>query len=125
AFFEAVNDPALLYNPAAVRFLVVLGDNIPHDPVQQSTFSSCPNTPANTVDPGRDTLEGSSDDVHTAAAISGLNSANDTLLMINYGFVLSCYQQLAAATGGTAVNSGGNLSNIIVSQIQEAASHLD
>lgn len=124
-FFEAVNDPALIYNPGAVRFLVVLGDNIGHDPVQNATFSSCPNT--SPLDPGRDTVLGTPDDIHTAAAISGLSAANDKLLMISYGTFLSCYSQLAGATGGTAVASGGSgtLPGIIVNAIKAAAAHIN
>ena len=124
-FFEAANDPALVYNPGAVRFLVVLGDNIGHDPVQNATFSSCPNT--SPLDPGRDTLLGTSDDIHTAAAISGLSATNDKLLMISYGSFLSCYTQLAGATGGTAVSSGGSgtLPGIIVAAIKAAAAHIN
>jgi len=123
-FFEAVNDPALVYNPAAVRFLIVLGDNIGHDPVQNSTFSACPNT--SPLDPGRDTILGTADDIHTSAAINGLTAANDKLLMISYGSFLSCYSQLAGATGGTAVSSGGSgtLPGIIVNAIKAAAAHI-
>ena len=124
-FFEAVNDPALLYNPNAVRFLVVLGDNIPHDPDQSASFSNCPDT--SPVDPGRDAIVGTSDDIHTAAAVSGLAASNDTLLMISYGSYLSCYDQLTAATGGTAVAGGGGstLSSQIVTAINTTASHID
>jgi len=113
-----------VYNPAAVKFLIVLGDNIGHDPVQNSTFSACPNTTP--LDPGRDTILGTPDDIHTAAAISGLSAANDKLLMISYGSFLSCYSQLAGATGGTAVSSGGSgtLPGIIVNAIKAAAAHI-
>jgi hypothetical protein len=106
---------SLTFDPNAVRFLVVLGDNIPHDTTQQSTFSSCSNTAVD--DPIG----------HTATTINELNTANITMLMINFdgGGLLSCYQQLAGATGGSAVNSGGNLSNEIISQIQAAAAHID
>src|SRR6266511_2787317 len=125
-FDEAVNDPALVYDPNAVRFLVVLGDNIPHDTTQQATFTNCPNTSVN--DPGPDGILGNADDIRTPAAISGLNGANDTLLMINYGgFYLSCYQDLASATGGSAVLGGGGatLSAQIIAGIQAAAAHID
>ncbi len=125
-FYEAVNDPALVYDPNAVRFLVVLGDNIPHDTTQQATFTNCPNTSVN--DPGPDGILGNADDIRTPAAISGLNGANDTLLMINYGgFYLSCYQDLASATGGSAVLGGGGatLSAQIIAGIQAAAAHID
>jgi hypothetical protein len=49
---EAVNDPNLSHDPQAAKFLIVLGDQLPHDPDQQATFSSCTNSPP--VDAGRD-----------------------------------------------------------------------
>jgi hypothetical protein len=57
--------------------------------------------------------------------IAGLNAHDITLLMINYGAVLGCYQQLAGATGGTAVNGGTDLSSDIIAQINAAAAHID
>jgi hypothetical protein len=112
-FHNTATSVGLAFDPNAVKFLVVLGDNIPHDTTQQASFSACPNT--------------SVDDPigHTATTIGELNTQNITLLMINFGSVLSCYQQLAAATGGSAVNNGGNLSTDIISQIQAAAAHID
>jgi hypothetical protein len=127
AFFEAVNDLALVYDPGALKFLVVLGDNIPHDAVQATTYPACPNT-APLTDPGRDSIMGNADDLPTLRVITGLAAANDTLFMISYGgtFSLSCYTQLAAATGGTAVAGGGGatLGNQIIAAIQAKSSKI-
>jgi hypothetical protein len=128
AFFEAVNDPALVYVPNAVKFLIVLGDNIGHDPTQKASFSNCPNTLG--PDPGRDGTIGEpavNDDLPTLNVINGLAAANDKLLMISYGSFLSCYSQLVAPTGGTAVASGGSgtLPGIIVNAIKAAAAHIN
>ncbi|MFL5680190.1 MAG: post-COAP-1 domain-containing protein [Chloroflexota bacterium] len=97
----------------ALQFLTVLGDAPPH------------NAPAPTVAPGcgSNTAEALTSDHEIQALVD-----NDiTLLMINYdsGPILTCYQQLAAATGGTAVNAGSDLSATIISQIQTAASHIE
>jgi Mg-chelatase subunit ChlD len=97
----------------AVQFLVVLGDAPPHNSPAPSVAPACGNTPP--ADVG----------ITSTSEIAGLNANDITLLMINYGPMLSCYSQLAGATGGTAVNSGGNLSPTIISQIQTAASQIN
>ena len=121
-FNKAYNDPThpdaaaialdASRNPAAVQFLVVLGDAPPHNSPAPSVAPACGNTPP--ADAG----------VDSTREIAGLNANDITLLMINYGNQLSCYSQLAGATGGTAVNAGGDLSNDIISQIRAAAAHI-
>jgi Mg-chelatase subunit ChlD len=114
-FNKAYSDPVLdaSRNPAAVQFLVVLGDAPPHNSPAPTVAPACGNQPP--ADAG----------ITSDSEIAGLNNNDITLLMINYGGVLSCYQQLAGATGGTAVNAGANLSGTIIGQIQAAAAHID
>lgn len=117
-FFEAYSDPALVgtRNPDAVQFLVVLGDAPPHD-ANQTVAPACGHRPP--TDSAGD----------TATVIAGLNANDITLLMIRYqSFIpLACYQQLAGATGGTAVDGGGadTLSAQIIAGIQAAAASID
>jgi hypothetical protein len=114
-FNKAYSDPVLdaSRNPDAVQFLVVLGDAPPHNSPAPAVAPACGNQPP--ADAG----------ITSTSEIGGLNTNDITLLMINYGPVLSCYQQLSGATGGTAVNAGGDLSAEIISQIQAAAAHID
>jgi Mg-chelatase subunit ChlD len=114
-FNKAYSDPVLdaSRNPAAVQFLVVLGDAPPHNSPAATVAPACGNQPP--ADPG----------INSDSEIAGLNANDITLLMINYGAQLSCYQQLAGATGGTAVNAGADLSGTIIGQIQAAAAHID
>jgi Mg-chelatase subunit ChlD len=114
-FHDAYSDPTLnaSRNPAAVQFLVVLGDAPPHNSPPATVAPACGDQPP--ADPG----------MTSDSEISGLNSNDITLLMINYGSELGCYQQLSGATGGTAVNGGTDLSNDIISQINEAATHIN
>jgi Mg-chelatase subunit ChlD len=118
-FHEAYADPLLnaSRNPDAVQFLVVLGDAPPHNTPAPAIAPACGNQPP--ADPG----------MTSDSEIAGLNSNEITLLMIRYAtpgsISLSCYQQLAAGTGGTAVNQGGDLSNDIISQISAAAAQID
>ena len=99
-------------NANAVQFLVVLGDATPHNSPAPTVAPNCGNRPP--ADAG----------ITSDSEIAALNAHDITLLMINYGGVLGCYQQLAGATGGTAVNAGSDLSSTIIGQIQEAAAHI-
>ena len=122
-FFEAYSDAAYSApvaaggrDPLASQFLVVLGDATPHSAIG---FGSCANAPPD--DFGRDGLPGGGDDITSAAAIAGLQANGITLLMIRYttggvSVALSCYSDLAGATGGSAVdNSGaGTISTLII-----------
>lgn len=122
-FFEAYSDAAYSApvvaggrDPLASQFLVVLGDAAPHD---SAGFGSCPSSPPD--DFGRDGAPGGGDDLTTAGTLAGLTTNGITLLMIRYttggvSVALSCYQDLAAATGGSAVdNSGaGTISTLII-----------
>jgi Mg-chelatase subunit ChlD len=114
-FNKAYSDPVLdaSRNPDAVQFLVVLGDAPPHNSPAPAVAPACGNTPP--ADAG----------ISSDTEIAGLNANDITLLMLSYGPVLSCYQQLAGATGGTAVAGGSDLSDDIIAQIQAAAAHVD
>jgi Mg-chelatase subunit ChlD len=118
-FNDAYSDPVLdaSRNPAAVQFLVVLGDAPPHNSPAPAVAPACGNQPP--ADPG----------MTSDSEIAGLTANEITLLMIHYStpinIPIACYQQLAGATGGTAVESGGDLSGDIISQINAAAAHID
>jgi hypothetical protein len=122
-FFEAYSDAADAAPvaaggrvPLASQFLVVLGDATPLD---ATGFGSCAAAPP--TDFGRDGVAGGGDDLTTAATLAGLSANAITLLMVRYttGGVsvgLPCYQSLAAATGGTAVDdlAAGTIGPFIV-----------
>jgi hypothetical protein len=113
-FFEAYSDAAYSApvaaggrDPLATQFLVVLGDAPPHS---ASGYGSCPDAPPD--DFGRNGVAGGGDDLSAADGINGLIANDITLLMIRYttggvSVALSCYQDMASATGGTAVNDSG------------------
>jgi hypothetical protein len=113
-FFEAYSDAAYSApvasggrDPLASQFLVVLGDATPHS---ATGFGSCANAPPD--DFGRDGVAGGGDDLTTAGTLGGLSINGITLLMIRYttggvSVLLPCYQDMANATGGTAVDDSG------------------
>jgi hypothetical protein len=104
----------------ATQFLVVLGDAAPHS---ATPFGSCPAAPPN--DLGRDGLPGTADDLNTTTAINGLIANQIHLAMIRYttggvSVSLACYQDMASATGGTAVDGSGagSIGPFIISNAQ-------
>ena len=113
-FFEAYSDAAYAASvalggrdPLASQFLVVLGDATPHS---ATGYGSCADAPPD--DFGRDGVAGGGDDLTTAGTLAGLSANGITLLMIRYttggvSVALSCYQDMANATGGTAVDNSG------------------
>jgi hypothetical protein len=124
AFFEAYanggNPITLTRDPLATQFLVVLGDAAPHS---ATAFGSCPAAPP--ADFGRNGVAGGGDDLDTSTTIAGLNAANIDLLMIRYttggvSVPLSCYQDMANATGGTAVDDSAapSIGTFIVANAQ-------
>jgi hypothetical protein len=111
AYFESYADGGnpivTTRDPLATQFLVVLGDAAPHS---STAFGSCPASPPD--DLGRDGLSGTSDDLDTTTTINGLVTNKIHLAMIRYisaltSVSLSCYQDMANATGGTAVDDSG------------------
>jgi hypothetical protein len=107
-FFETYADPALAWDPQAARILIVLTDAIPHDTVQMTTFTDCPNT--DVTDPGDTSAE--TGELHTKSVIDGLVANNTTLSVITYptegsdAAAPACMKALAEATGGRQVERG-------------------
>jgi hypothetical protein len=122
AFFEAYSDAAYSLpvavggrDPLASQFLVVLGDATPHS---ATGYAPCIDAPPD--DFGRDAAPGGGDDLTTSDTIAGLVANNITLLMIRYttggvSVLLPCYDAMATATGGTAVDdvSAANIGTFI------------
>lgn len=107
AYADGGNPIVLTRDPLASQFIVVLGDAEPHS---ATSFGSCPAEPP--ADFGRNGVAGGGDDLNTSDTIAGLNANNITLSMIRYttggvSVSLSCYQDMASATGGTAVDDSG------------------
>ena len=130
-FYEGYSDPVInaSRDPEAMQFLVVLGDNPPHDPTQ-TIAPSCGNQPP--VDPGPDGRPGTADDLETEAVLAGLHEHNIKLLMILYpnGFdntPRACYHELAVAADGAEFVGGENkdLSQKVVIAVRSVSTHLD
>jgi hypothetical protein len=123
AFYETARLP---WASGAERFLIVLGDNTGHDPNQAATFADCPNS--SPVDPG----DGTSGPLSATTAIKSLTDANVKLSFVHYqtessSVTIACHTELAEATGGTAVVSGGDgtLTTKIEQLVTQGAQHVD
>jgi hypothetical protein len=143
AFFETYDDTAhLTFTSGAPRFMVVLGDSIPHDTNLHADFPSCPST-ADT-DPGSAFTVPSGPSyaavgaLHSLTTLTALKQHNTNLSFVTYNPhsisdatgsypVADCHAALAAYTGGSEVVHGNtdSLENQIVSLINQAASHID
>ena len=137
AFYQAYSDPSLSWENGASRFMVVLGDSLPHDATMSSDFSGfCPDTPL--TDQGPDgvgalrtypTLTALAAAHHTNLSFVTYNS--DGPLSIDWGggfTTFGCQSALAELTGGSAViHDAGTetLKTQIAGLINEAAKHVD
>src|SRR5919197_5988272 len=130
AFYEAYHDTGLHWASGFTRFMVVLGDALPHDAGLATAFPSCPNTPP--TDPGPNGIAGDSDDLQSAPTLAQLRANNTNLSFVTYNqpagsTTANCQAQLAQFTGGTEVVHGStdSLRAQIVNLINDAAKHVD
>jgi uncharacterized repeat protein (TIGR01451 family) len=78
---EAWNDPNLLWREGAERFLIIFGDNVPHDTEFDINNNGYPDNRGG--DPGRDTVLGTSDDLDFETEV-GNAAENDIHIMSVY-----------------------------------------
>ena len=136
AFYEAYSSDALSWAAGSPRFMIVMGDSLPHDATQNTEFPGCPNTPP--TDPGPNGAVGGGDDLRTEPTLRALKAAHTNVSFVTYnpngiswgnGFTtFGCQSSLAQYTGGTAVIHGGgtgDLESEIVDLINQAASHVE
>ena len=141
AFFEAYDDSAhLSWDANTPRFMIVLGDSIPHDQNLNADFPSCPATTV--TDPGSGFTVGDvtypgvpTPPLHTIDVLNGLRTNHTNLSFVTYnphsisGFpVANCHAALAQYTGGSEVVHGSGtdtLESQIVGLINAAAKKVD
>jgi hypothetical protein len=132
-FYESYSDPGLTYAANAQRVLVVLGDQVGHDP-HGSTFNvNCPDTPY--PDAGRDGVVPSADDLTTQPVLDGMKTNHVSLSFVSYATggttTQKCQSAMAAYTGGSLVQgstsaspAAGQLADQIVTVVKNAAAHI-
>ncbi|HSC50704.1 MAG TPA: PxKF domain-containing protein [Gaiellaceae bacterium] len=133
AFYEAAgNDPNLHWDAGASRFMIVLGDSLPHDAALNTSFPDCPNT-GGTADrpPGVSTA------LTTLGTLGALKTSNTNLSFVTYNDrlwdggafrVSTCHGDLATFTGGSDVTHDAGtaaLKDQIVNLVNASASQVD
>ncbi|MBE0673148.1 MAG: VWA domain-containing protein, partial [Bacteroidales bacterium] len=123
ALYETAADPSIGWRSGARKFVVAWLDNVPHD---------C--TLGTGVDPGRDGIAGTDDDLAMDDIISAMAAQNITLIVLNSGGDMTLWQGYASSTpGGVAyqINSDGSIpggidiATYIASIIQNATETID
>ena len=92
ALYEAYADEHVDWRPEARRFIIMFGDSVPHDDdLNAGVAAPQPHRPYDTwqtgyppayIDPGRDTENGTEDDLDFQAVLGGLRDRSTTLLFI-------------------------------------------
>jgi hypothetical protein len=142
AFYEAGHDSHLHWTSGSPRFMIVLGDSVPHDTQIATQFPACPNS--GVTDPGSAFTAPSGvsygglgyPDVGPLSTEPQLAALQAVATRTNVSFVTynptagttACHAQLAEYTGGTAITHGSGtaaLKTQIVNLVKQAAAHVD
>jgi hypothetical protein len=91
ALYESYSDPAIGWRADARRFVVMFGDDVPHDDNLNEGVPDPPENPGGTwvtgyppsyLDPGRDGIPGTADDLDFQSVLDGMRTNSITLLCI-------------------------------------------
>ncbi len=140
AFYEAYSDADHLHwDPGASRFMIVLGDSLPHDAGLATFDPDCPNTPP--TDPGSAFTVGNAQygavgPLQTLTVLDGLKANHTNLSFVTYNAgaagtlsgTPACQAAIAKYTGGAEVVHGpdtAGLATQIVNLVNAAASRID
>ncbi len=112
ALWETYNDPNIVWRDGAARFVVQWGDDHPHD----CDLEACLGTHgvSTGIDPGRDGIAGTADDLPIMDVLNGMASANICLMPMFSGaglYGMDLWECFAAVTGCDAfeINADGTI----------------
>lgn len=108
--YESYADPSIGWRSGAKKIFVNFGDNLPHDddvnfgvPGESSVWSTG-------IDPGRDMLMGTDDDLDLQVVVAGMTANNIVLLACQTeGDYLEHWSHWAGQTGGEAYNTNSSV----------------
>jgi len=144
ALYESYADPAIGWRTDARRFVIMFGDDVPHDnnlnervvnPPVNPGGTWCGNTSAGCVlDPGRDGTPGTADDLNFQTVLDAMNTNRITLLYVVSGGgstsqanLVTYWKQWAGwtNTGGDAVplDNAANLPTVIQNLVARVLAH--
>jgi hypothetical protein len=126
--YESYSDAALGRDTSAPGFLVMLGDDFPHDAGLATDFPACPNKPP--TDPGPDATVGTPDDLPTKKVADGAKANHVNVSYVQYNNVAGiapCWSQITTYTGGQQVTRSdtASLATQIVNLINQNAARID
>ena len=118
ALFESYSDGNIGWRTDARRFVVSFGDSVPHDDNLNEGIANPPNNPGGAdcyndqcmLDPGRDGIPGTADDLNFQTVLDGMAAARITLLHVVAGQAGAEEANLVTYWGHFArrTNAGGN-----------------
>jgi hypothetical protein len=126
ALYETTADPAIGWRGGAKKVVVAWLDNVPHD-----CNLAHPDYPGGTgVDPGRDGVAGTGDDLDIEAVVSEMAAQNILLIVLYSGYSeldLAYWSSMATQTGGNAfqvnydgtIPDGTHVAEFIAQKIEE------
>jgi hypothetical protein len=132
--WETYNDPNIVWRSGAAKFVVQWGDDRPHD----CDLESCLANPGVTtgIDPGRDGIAGTPDDLPIMDVLNGMASQNICLIPMfsgGYFYGMDLWNCFAGVTGCSAfeINADGTIPggvdivDYIVSAIGQQFTHIN
>jgi hypothetical protein len=130
--YESYADATVGWRPGATKFVMAWGDAVPHDCAVDACVGG---TWSTGVDPGRDAVAGTADDLEILDVLNGMNASGLTLISLFSGGSPALWDCFASLTGpdGAAfqINSDGtipggvDIADYIAGLITEAISHID
>jgi hypothetical protein len=126
-FYESYSDPGIGHRTGAKRVLLNIGDNIPHDCNLNEGVPGKTGTRSTGVDPGRDAVTLTADDLDLQTVLSEMATNGVTLLELHgYSVDLEYWEYWTSLTGGALYQLGSaeEIPQAIDSLIKEEATHI-
>ncbi|HOU09482.1 MAG TPA: VWA domain-containing protein [Clostridiales bacterium] len=107
--FESYSDGSIGWRSGAKKIFVNFGDSLPHDDDVNSGIPGKTDVLSTGIDPGRDTLLGTADDLDLQEVVAGMAANNIILLACQTeGSFLEYWSHWAGLTGGEAYNTNAS-----------------
>ena len=122
ALYESYSDSNILWRTDAKKIVITFGDNVPHDNDINEGVPGTMGVLSTGIDPGRDCILGTPDDLDLQTVLGGMSASNVTLLSCQaYGAFLNYWSYWSGLTGGSAYSTdSGTLAADVTAAITSA-----